>query len=48
MQLDRIQDDDLPTVPIAQPLSVASAMAYLKAIGLVTTLLATWVGLCSI
>jgi hypothetical protein len=35
-------------IPIPQPHLTASAKAYLKVIGLVTTLLVTWVGLCSI
>jgi hypothetical protein len=34
--------------PIPQPRLTASAKAYLKAIGVVTTLLVTWAGLCSI
>jgi hypothetical protein len=35
-------------IPIPLPRLTASAKAYLKAIGLVTTLLVTWAGLCSI
>jgi hypothetical protein len=35
-------------IPIPQPRLTASAEAYLKVIGLVTTLLVTWVCLCSI
>ncbi len=35
-------------IPTPQPRLTASAKAYLKVIGLVTTLLITWAGLCSI
>ena len=31
-----------------QPVSVAAAKPYLKAIGLVTTLMVMWAGLCAI
>lgn len=45
---DLIQDDNTIIVPVLPPLSIASAIPYLKAIGLVTTLLMTWIGLCAI
>ena len=35
-------------IPIRPPHLTASAKAYLKAVGLVTTLLVTWAGLCLI
>jgi hypothetical protein len=35
-------------IPISQPTLAESAMAYLKAIGLVTALLVIWAGFCSI
>ena len=34
--------------PAWQPVSIAAARPYLKAIGLVTTLIGMWAGLCAI
>jgi hypothetical protein len=48
MQDDFIQDDSPSIVPIWQTMSIASVKPYLKAIGLVTTLMMTWAGLCAI
>jgi hypothetical protein len=48
MQHEFSHDDDLPIVRNWQPFSATAAKAYLKAVGLVTTLLVTWAGLCSI
>jgi hypothetical protein len=36
------------TAPTWHPISVAAAAPYLKALGLVTTLLIAWASLCSV
>jgi hypothetical protein len=50
MQDDLIEYDNETTIPGAswQALSIESAKPYIKALGLVTTLLMTWAGLCAI
>jgi hypothetical protein len=35
-----------PMAPAWRPISIETAMPYLKAIGLVTTLLVMWAGFC--
>ncbi len=35
-------------ISVWQPVSITSAMPYLKALGLVTTLLGMWASLCAI
>lgn len=50
MQAQFIQYElGIPVIAAAWlPASVAAAMPYFKAIGIVTTLMFVWVGLCSI
>jgi hypothetical protein len=41
-------DANAPVISAWQPISFAAAMPYLKALGLATTLIGMWAGLCAI
>ena len=47
-ELDSYTETTTAVNPVWQAVSIAAAMPYLKALGLVTTLIGMWAGLCAI